>query len=319
VSRAPSASRLPSTRAQRWLRALKPASWPKLLVPMWLGQVLGAVAAGRFRADAFLFGLAFTVSGLAFIVLTNDWSDQEVDAIKRKMFPEAGSPKTIPDGILPASAVIRVGLGFAVLAALSALGAQILLPSPWAFALGLGCVAIFAGYSLPPLRLNYRGGGELLEMAGVGLALPLYNARLQGAHWSQIAWPWLLGFSFLALASAIASGLSDEQSDRVGGKRTWTSMCGNRRARRSSETLVLLGGACWLLAPFFSPELAPRWVVLVAVGVLLVYFVQMARLSQSAETNAFVAQGRYKACLHKAIWRSTTLAAVLLWIALIVE
>ena len=38
---------------------------------------------------------------------------------------------------------------------------------------------VFVAYTLPPLRLNYRGGGELLEMLGVGLALPLYNVYLQ--------------------------------------------------------------------------------------------------------------------------------------------
>ncbi len=286
---------------------------------MWLGQALGTLAAGRFRADGFFLGLAFTVSGLAFIVLTNDWSDQRVDAIKRRMFADAGSPKTIPDAILPSSAVIRVGLGFAALAVLSALIAQLLIPSPGVFALGLGCVALFAGYSLPPLRLNYRGGGELLEMLGVGIALPLYNARLQGAGWPQIAWPWLLGFSLLALASAIASGLSDEESDRAGGKRTFTTIWGNRRARRATEALVLIGGASWLSAAFFWPELAPPWLVLAAVSVLLGYFIPMARLSRSAETNAFAAQGRYKACLHRAIWRSTTLLAVLLCIRLLVE
>jgi len=31
-------------------------------------------------------------------------------------------------------------------------------------------------------------------------------------------------------------------------------------------------------------------------------------------TNAFGAQGRYKHFLHRAIWHSTTVAAVLLWL-----
>src|SRR5690606_39019727 len=53
----------------RFRYALKIASWPKLLVPVAFGQVLGALAAGRFDGFAALYAFAFAVFDLAFIVL----------------------------------------------------------------------------------------------------------------------------------------------------------------------------------------------------------------------------------------------------------
>lgn len=303
----------PSSVPARWLFALKPASWPKLLVPMLFGQSLGAAASHQSSAEPLVFGSTFTMCGLAFIVLTNDWADRRVDAIKRAMFPDSTSLKTIPDEVLSSRSVGLVGTLCGLFALAAAAAAQIMLGRQLAFAFGLGCVLIFAAYTLPPLRLNYRGGGELLEMIGVGLALPFYNAYLQAGVWGGLGWSWLAGFSTLSLSSAIASGLSDEQSDRAGGKRTVVALIGNARARRLLELFVLLGASCWMVGPILEPERAPLWIAGISVAVILWNFVQMRRTSSAAVTSAFRAQARYKHHLHNAIWHSTTLVALLLW------
>lgn len=305
---------LPSSRAERWFHALKPASWPKLVVPALLGQLLAASAIGRLNLAAFGWGLGFTVFGLAFIVLLNDWADREVDAMKREMFPDGCSPKTIPDGILASRAVGATGLLCGLLAALVSLGAELALGRSHAFVAGIACICLFVAYTLPPIQLNYRGGGELLEMLGVGLALPLYNAYLQAGAIAPRVWPWLAGFSALSLASAIASGLSDEASDRAGGKHTVASMFGNAPARRLTELCVLLGALIWLAFAIWRPDWVPPWIAAPAIAIIAWNFAAMRRLSGQAVTNAFRAQGRYKHFLHRAIWRSTTVAAVLLWL-----
>ena len=173
---------------------------------------------------------------------------------------------------------------------------------------------VFVAYTLPPVRLNYRGGGELLEMLGVGAALPLYNLYLQAGTVPPGAWPWIAGFSALSLASGVASGLSDEQSDRAGGKRTFASTFGNASARRMTEICVLVGATIWIVAALTRPDWAPVWVVIPAVAIVTWNFGSMRRVSAEAVTNAFEAQGAYKHFLHRAIWHSTTVAALLLWL-----
>ncbi|EAU66026.1 UbiA family prenyltransferase [Stigmatella aurantiaca] len=158
--------------SQRWVYALKPASWPKVFVPAVLGQAVGAASAGRLSVGALAFGLLWMVADVAFIVLLNDWGDREVDALKRRMFPRGCSPKTIPDGILPARALLVAGLGAGGLALLLAGAAGALLERPLLLPLAALGLFVFAAYSLPPLRLNYRGGGEFWMVGGLTACSP---------------------------------------------------------------------------------------------------------------------------------------------------
>src|SRR5690554_723729 len=278
---------------------------------MVLGQALGVAAAGRLDLLAFGLGLGFTICELLFVVLLNDWSDRRVDRIKRQMFPDDCSPKTIPDQLLPANALLGVGLVAGLAALALAFYAQFVLGREaigWA---GLGLLAIFVAYSFPPLRLNYRGGGEWLEGFGVGLALPWFHLFLQsGDFWCRELWV-LPGFAVLAFASAVASGLSDEQSDRRGGKRTYASEYGNRAARALVERMVLAGCLLWASSTRFA-GVVPAPIGALAVIVIIVNWRRLRKISAEAKTNAFAAQRLYKHFLHQAQWRSALLVAIAL-------
>lgn len=310
---------LPSSSLDRWIYALKPDSWPKLLVPTFLGQILGATSTGALDTIGVVLGLAFTLTGLGFIVLLNDWGDRQVDTIKRNMFPDDSSPKTIPDHLITARSVGVAGIVFGLASLGVAATTEVVMGRPRAFEAGAACMAVFAAYTLPPIRLNYRGGGELLEMLGVGIALPIYNAYLQAGSVAPEVWPWVVGFAFLSLGSGIGSGLSDEQSDRRGGKRTLASVFGNTAARRATEFCVLLGAATWCLGAALMPDAVPPWVVVPALAILGWRFVAMLRVSPAAVSGAFAAQGRYKHFLHGAIWHSTIVVALLLWLRMILR
>lgn len=305
----------PRTRWARWVYAAKPASWPKLLVPTLFGQALGVAALGAVSWTALALGLAFTVADLLFVVFWNDVFDRRVDAIKREMFPDGCSPKTIPDAILGARALTFAG----VLAGIGVLGtawlAQITLGREHAVLAGVGCLAIFLAYSGPPLRLNYRGGGEWLEMLGVGLALPLFQAYLQAGEIPAGAWALLPGFALLSLASATASGLADERSDRAGGKTTFTTECGNAAARRRVEGLTLAGALAWAIGVRVSVLPMALGVAWIGVAIVLVNWRRMRRCSEDAGTDHFKAQGRYKQLLHHAVWRGAMAMVVAMVVA----
>jgi 1,4-dihydroxy-2-naphthoate octaprenyltransferase len=303
----------PATRTPsgRWIYAAKLDSWPKLLVPMLLGQALGVSATGRFDWLAAALGLCFTVCELLFVVFLNDWGDRRVDRIKRQMFPDDCSPKTIPDEILSARAVLGAGIVAGLLAVGIAGYAQLTLDRSGLLAASVGMLALFLPYTFTPLRLNYRGGGEWLEGVGVGVALPCFHLFLQsGELWHRSLWL-LPGFAMLALASAIASGLADEQSDRRGGKRTYVSEYGNRAARALIERLVL--AACLVWAPCMRLSgVIPAPLGALVIVIILVNWRRLRKISHEAKTNAFEAQRLYKHFLHQAQWRSTTLLSLAL-------
>lgn len=296
----------PRTPRARWLYALKPASWPKLLVPALLGQAIGFGATAEVSIGGLGFGVVFTALFVAYVVLLNDWGDQDVDALKRRMFPSGCSPKTIPDGILPAGQILAVG----VLAGAAALGvataAGLFLDRPLLIPGAVASLFLFIAYTLPPIRMNYRGGGELLEMLGVGLGLPWLNAYAQSGQVLPNGFAIIIpGFLFLALASAIASGLSDEKSDGKGGKRTFTTMLGNAKARRGVELMMLFGCIGWGVGVFLG-DVEVKIACLVAASTVWDYLKLVYRQSTSAVTNAFAAQGVYKKLLHGGIWRGGT-------------
>src|SRR5687768_15439269 len=111
---------------RRFVYAVKPASWPKLLVPAVIGQVLGVLSSGTWSWGGAAVGLCFTAALLVHVVLLNDWFDARVDAIKRQMFPDVGAPKTIPDAILHPQTVLLAGLGAGLCAASLALCGELL-------------------------------------------------------------------------------------------------------------------------------------------------------------------------------------------------
>jgi 1,4-dihydroxy-2-naphthoate octaprenyltransferase/chlorophyll synthase len=302
----------PRTLSARWLTALKPSSWPKLLVPAFLGQAIGFASTGEVSFWGLSFGGAFTVLFIAYVVLLNDWGDRDVDRIKRQMFPAGCAPKTIPDGILPAGQLLVVGSLAGALAFGVAVAAGLTLARPLLIPGALASLALFVAYTLPPIRLNYRGGGEILEMIGVGLSLPWLNAYAQSGEPVPLGFVIVIpGFALLALASAIASGLSDERSDQKGKKRTFTTMLGNAKARRSVELAMLLGCIAWGVGVFLG-DVEVKIACLIASTTAWDYLKLVYRQSNAAVTNAFAAQAVYKQLLHAGIWRSGTYMALTL-------
>jgi 1,4-dihydroxy-2-naphthoate octaprenyltransferase/chlorophyll synthase len=300
----------------RWRYALKPASWPKVFVPALFGQAVGAATTGHVSWGALAFGGLWMLADVAFVVLLNDWGDREVDALKRRMFPQGGSPKTIADGILPGRALLVAGLGAGAVALGGAWGAGVALERPLLLPLAALGLLVFVAYTLPPLRLNYRGGGELLELVGVGGVLPALHAYVQCGQWAPV-WLRVLapGLLALSLSSALASGLSDEESDRAGGKRTFTTLLGNAATRRGAEVSLGIGALLWLGAPCLADDGPPLWAVVPAVVLTVFFGARVVRRSPAAVTNAFGAQSAYKLELHRAIWWGTLALSALVLVA----
>jgi len=298
------------SKFQRWVFSIKPASWPKLLVPTTLGAALGIGASESVFLPGLGFAFFFTICLGLFIVWMNDWADISVDQIKRRMFPD-GSHKTIPDGYLNARKVFFAGLSAGFLGVILSFWASTQLGRPLLGWAALGCLGIFVAYSLPPIKLNYRGGGEVLEALGVGIALPSYATyALSGLFWTAES-SVLFGWTLLSLTSALASGISDEESDRKGGKRTAVTTFGNSTVRAVIEWSVPIVILAWIWVALAG--VLPFWAVLAPSAAVFYHWLKLRKSSPAALTNAFDAQRTYKHDLHNAIWAGgLVLAAALL-------
>jgi 1,4-dihydroxy-2-naphthoate octaprenyltransferase len=291
------------TTFRKWIFASKLMSWPKLLVAFILGISIGIHKNQDYSLLMVGLGFLFTVFLLLYIVFLNDYADREIDTLKRKLFP-GESLKTIPDAILPASHLMIAGFVFFVLG-IAVNGVIAYIISSWiSLVIGIGCFLFFFIYSFPPIRLNYRGGGEILEGFGVGLVLPFYNYFILTLDFSDIIYlPILVFYTLLSLSSALASGLSDEVSDRQGGKITFVTVFGNSYTRMG--IFILVGFSIVVLAflPFFY-NLFQYWIIGLVMLFLLFNLNRMNRISPRAITNAFSEQKLFKKYLHNAIWGS---------------
>ncbi|EAU66034.1 putative 1,4-dihydroxy-2-naphthoateoctaprenyltransferase [Stigmatella aurantiaca DW4/3-1] len=197
-----------------------------------------------------------------FIVYANDWADQETDRRNQTATVFSGGSRVLVEGRISPRA-----LGWAAVACAGALlavsvGLAVAQNSPWLVPLALAALGLLWAYSYSPLRLSYRGGGELLQMVGVAGVLPLYGYLAQGG--SPGAFPWPLAVSLLPthLACSIATALPDEPSDRESLKRTVPVRLGGEGAVWTIAALNLLTLA---LAPlgWASVGLTAGWALLV--------------------------------------------------------
>ena len=221
------------TKLSPWRLAVKPGSLPKVIVPTVVGGCMGIGAVGAIPPLAlFIFALIIALCAQWSIVLLNDYADLEADTAHRQYFPELIDTRVLVEGLLTPSQVLGAGL----LAALGALatGTVLVLLYERLFALylvAIGLVVLWV-YSFAPLRLNYRGGGEVLEVIGVGVVLPVTGYYICAGVLPLSDGHLLVPLVLYALVGALASGLKHEPADRANGKYTFCVFFGARMTRK---------------------------------------------------------------------------------------
>ena len=226
-----------------WVQASRLPSQSYIAPPLLLGQLLAWHQSGDWSWTAFALVQLFGVFDQLYIVFANDVADEEGDRGHRAPTLFSGGSRVLVEGILPRAALLRAAWGCAALAALCALALAILQSFVALFGLGLIGLWLLHAYSFPPLRLSYRGGGELLQMFGVGALLLALGYGAQAGSWAGFPWA-MLGVSLpLALSTAVATTLPDVAADRAAAKRTFAATTSLRSAALVVWLLVALSWA----------------------------------------------------------------------------
>lgn len=219
-----------ATRA--WLRAMRLQFFPM----SWLAYTLGAVAAQGtglpWQSRAYWFGYASLFLIKLATVLSNERFDFESDRVNRQAGAFNGGSRVLVDGSLTHTQLRDVTLlallaagGCAVVALAGAIA-----PVAALLVLLLSAVAAL-GYTAPPLRLSWRGLGEVDVALTHSIGVILWGWLLQGGAWRG-ATPWALSLPLgLAILPAILlSSLPDREADSEAGKRTLAVRHGPRVA-----------------------------------------------------------------------------------------
>lgn len=229
-----------------WLRAARLPAQSNIAVPLGLGLAFATGAGHHPGAGLIALVFAFGLFDQLYIVFANDAADHETDAKNQTYTPFSGGSRVTARGELTPAQLLRAAKGAAVLAMLVSLAISVHTRAPWPVLLGGVGLALLYAYSFGP-RLSYKGAGELLQVAGTGLVLPLYG--FVAAAGSPAGFPLALWCSVLPLrlACAMATALPDEPSDRSSDKRTLVVILGGRASALvlftlSFASLALLHG-----------------------------------------------------------------------------
>jgi 1,4-dihydroxy-2-naphthoate octaprenyltransferase len=211
---------------------------------------------GHFGWRAFAIAHAYGVLAQLFIVFSNDVADWQSDVENRTYNVYSGGSRVIPEGKLTprqlALAALMVSVALSGLAAYVGFGRK----QPLMLFFAAATVGLVWAYNFAPLRLAYRGRGELLQALGVGVVLPAAGFYLQCGALGPLPWPALLPAFLLGWAGNLLTSLPDYPSDRRAGKRSFAVRKSPLAARRSA--LFAIGiAAC--AAPLVVPRAHPLW------------------------------------------------------------
>ncbi len=218
-------------RFAAWIKVSRLPSQSYIFCPILFGQACYFLQSGRLDLNILVLMQLFGLFDQLYIVYANDYADIEVDRRNTDFNIFSGGSRVLVDGDLrPAqlkyAAFLMAGLCLACGIILTYFYHRWLAVPIIVIALGLLWM-----YSYPPVKLSYRGGGEFLQMPGVGLVLPVFGYYAQSGQITGFPWPLLLAVLPTQLACAMGTSLADEPSDREGGKRTLPVILGQRTTK----------------------------------------------------------------------------------------
>jgi len=243
------------------LRFLTASVMPVLIgttLPFWL------------RPEGFQFDLLLAIETLAAMVFlhaganfANEYFDSRsgVDADNPARSQFNGGSGLMVSGVLPTSYFRNFMLVFLVVGALLGIHLSIVTPGWLVAVFGLAGVVLGYGYAAPPLRLGYRGLGEIIIGLNFGV-LPVVGAYyVQTGSYSLPVLLASLPIAFAIVLVLWVNEIPDIEPDLVAGKRTLVNLMGRRAASRGGVltlSLLLFGS---LFAAVFTGSLIPLTLV----------------------------------------------------------
>ena len=228
-----------------WLASLRLQFYPMTWVAYAVGA-LAAAGAGVFASGLFWLGYLCLFLLEVATVLVNERVDLPSDRANRYYSPFTGGSRVLVEGRLSrreVAAGVAVSLAGFVLAAAALLALSPAEPGVLLTVLALG-VLLALGYTAPPLKLCYRGLGELDVAITHSVGVMLCGWVFVGGAWHDPL-PWLLGAPLLLaiVPSITLSGVPDRDADAAAGKRTLAVRFGVRGALLIAIVLTLSSAA----------------------------------------------------------------------------
>lgn len=273
-----------------WWQAARPLAQVNIAMPLVVGQALAVAAGAQFHVVACVLVHLFGVFDHLFIVFANDVADEAGDRLNTTHTAFSGGSRVLPDGRLHAAALVRAAAIMALCMVVVAATGAFVLDRPALLAGSAAAIALLLAYSFAPLRLSYRGWGELAQGLGTGVVLPAIGWVAHAGSLDGLRIEALAPLLVLGIAGNVNTALPDAPADRAVGKRTWPVRVGSAAARKHSLLVAAIGV---LMTPLVLPaDVSPAWLAACEVPSLVLLGMN-ALLWRSADPHAREACARF--------------------------
>ena len=211
-----------------------------VIVPSFLGTAIVWYRTGKFYWQYFLLATLAVVFINAGTNLTNDYFDHQSrsDDINREATPFSGGSRVIQENLISPGRIYRTSLIFFGLAALIGL---YLTFARGLLVLVIGILGVLSGYfyTASPIRIGYRGWGELVVGLNCGPLVVAGAYYVQAQTLSLEALFISIPVGLLIAAVLYINEFPDHACDKVAGKNTLIVTMGRERARKGFYSLLL--------------------------------------------------------------------------------
>ena len=238
-----------------WLKAIRLQFYPMTFLAYLLGSLaVDLVGKGEFDTNVFWLGYLWIFFLEVSTVLSNDYFDLNSDRINEFFSPFTGGSRVIVEQKISAQSVKIAAIIFVVLALCMLIIAG-LISSGSQIEIGLASfvLAFLAlGYTIPPVKLVYRGFGELTVCLTHSFAVIIAGYLFQGGRIKD-PYPWIISIPlfFAILPSIIMAGIPDKEADEANRKKTIAVMWDKRNAARIALILTWIAVVSVVVIQFY--------------------------------------------------------------------
>ncbi len=232
-----------------WLKASRLQSQSYIFLPVLFGQAWFVSQGNKLNWPIFIIMTLFGLFDQLFIVYANDYADFETDCMNTTFNIFSGGSRVLADKDLIPDQLKKSSIMMAALCLLCGVVLTIFFQRIIAVPIVIVAIGLLWMYSYAPFKLSYRGGGEFLQMLGVGLVLTVFGYYAQSGEITGFPWQLLFVILPTQLACAMTTALPDEPSDKLSGKHTMTVLLG---AKLTKVLIIGLNITSIAMFPFVS-------------------------------------------------------------------
>lgn len=220
-----------SSKPALWIRASRAPFLSASLVPVLLGAFAAYWRTGKLSAA----NLLVTLGGIACVHLganlANDYFDYVTgcDSENPEPTPFSGGSRVIQDGLVSSRAIITAAITFFVAGALLGFYLNSLVQGNAILWIGLGGIAGGLLYTAVPVKLSYRGLGEVAVFFCFGPLLVAGSYLVQAGRLDFWAFAVSVPAGLLVLAILLVNEVLDVDWDGRAGKNTLVVALGRER------------------------------------------------------------------------------------------